>query len=426
MMVQIEEYAARHGRGSVSALRPEARRRPDRRRAGSFILQYFFQANPARMIYRYPRYGELYDAWQAADRNPTGAAILRCPGFARPAGALATGLVRRRVPGARSAKSRDLVRKGARLLARRPGVMGRKQHGDLRPGLPVYREFAARGQIEISTTPFYHPILPLLCDSEYRRGGASRRAAAAAVPLSRRTRGTSSNARAAYMREKFGMRPGRAVALGGFGLRRGAGHRRRARLSMGRHRQRSAGRTLGQRRRTDRDLPALPVGAGRPRDAHALPRSLSERPDRLRVLPHGRRTTPPTHFLDRIRENCRGILRGGRDALVPIILDGENAWEYYERNGRPFLRELYRRISDDPGMTALTVSEALARVRTGAARPHLSRLLDQRQLRRLDRRRRRQPGLGVSAARAPDLRDVRSAGGGLLRSERASSPTKSC
>src|ERR1035441_745761 len=29
----------------------------------------------------------------------------------------------------------------------------------------VYQNFAASGQIEISTTPFYHPILPLLCDS---------------------------------------------------------------------------------------------------------------------------------------------------------------------------------------------------------------------------------------------------------------------
>src|ERR1041385_8923587 len=28
-------------------------------------------------------------------------------------------------------------------------------------------------------------------------------------------------------------------------------------------------------------------------------------------------------FLQRIRENCSGILRAGRDALVPIILDGE-------------------------------------------------------------------------------------------------------
>jgi hypothetical protein len=67
-------------------------------------------------------------------------------------------------------------------------------------------------------------------------------------------------------------------------------------------------------------------------------------------------------FLRRIRDNCGGILAGGRDALVPIILDGENAWEFYDRNGRPFLRELYRGITADPSMTAVTVSEALAKV----------------------------------------------------------------
>src|SRR2546423_11141969 len=35
--------------------------------------------------------------------------------------------------------------------------------------LPVYRDAAQRGQIEISTTPFYHPILPLICDSDIAR-----------------------------------------------------------------------------------------------------------------------------------------------------------------------------------------------------------------------------------------------------------------
>jgi alpha-amylase/alpha-mannosidase (GH57 family) len=63
-------------------------------------------------------------------------------------------------------------------------------------------------------------------------------------------------------------------------------------------------------------------------------------------------------LVGRIRENCRGILAGGRDALVPIILDGENAWEYFEESGRSFLRELYRRISGDSQIEALTVSEA--------------------------------------------------------------------
>jgi hypothetical protein len=70
-----------------------------------------------------------------------------------------------------------------------------------------------------------------------------------------------------------------------------------------------------------------------------------------------------SHFLDRIRENTRDAIERGEDVLVPIILDGENAWEYYDRNGRPFLRELYRRISEssDSGgdLSALTVSEAL-------------------------------------------------------------------
>ncbi|MEQ1473723.1 MAG: glycoside hydrolase, partial [Candidatus Acidiferrum sp.] len=32
--------------------------------------------------------------------------------------------------------------------------------------LPAYREAAQRGQVELSTTPFYHPILPLVCDSD--------------------------------------------------------------------------------------------------------------------------------------------------------------------------------------------------------------------------------------------------------------------
>jgi len=64
-------------------------------------------------------------------------------------------------------------------------------------------------------------------------------------------------------------------------------------------------------------------------------------------------------FLRRIRENCAPVLASGRDALAPIILDGENAWEYYYQNGRPFLREMYRRISEDGRMRAVTISEAL-------------------------------------------------------------------
>jgi hypothetical protein len=67
-------------------------------------------------------------------------------------------------------------------------------------------------------------------------------------------------------------------------------------------------------------------------------------------------------FLHRIHDNCRGLLSRGCDALVPIILDGENAWEYYDRNGRPFFRELYGRIQADGNMEAITVREAFERI----------------------------------------------------------------
>ena len=48
------------------------------------------------------------------------------------------------------------------------------------------------------------------------------------------------------------------------------------------------------------------------------------------------------------------------DALVTVILDGENAWEYYEHNGDVFLNELYRRLGSHPDLKAVTPTEHLA------------------------------------------------------------------
>jgi hypothetical protein len=69
------------------------------------------------------------------------------------------------------------------------------------------------------------------------------------------------------------------------------------------------------------------------------------------------------HFLDRIRENCRPLLDAGQDALVPVILDGENAWEHFHESGREFLKRIYTKITADPGMSAVTVSEALSKLK---------------------------------------------------------------
>jgi len=46
-----------------------------------------------------------------------------------------------------------------------------------------------------------------------------------------------------------------------------------------------------------------------------------------------------------------------------VILDGENAWEYYPKSGREFLRRFYDAIGRETGLEAVTVSEAIARHR---------------------------------------------------------------
>jgi alpha-amylase/alpha-mannosidase (GH57 family) len=45
--------------------------------------------------------------------------------------------------------------------------------------------------------------------------------------------------------------------------------------------------------------------------------------------------------------------------LVTIALDGENCWEFYPQDGKPFLEILYHRLSHNPHLKLVTVSEFL-------------------------------------------------------------------
>ncbi|MCK5639326.1 MAG: glycoside hydrolase [Gammaproteobacteria bacterium] len=62
------------------------------------------------------------------------------------------------------------------------------------------------------------------------------------------------------------------------------------------------------------------------------------------------------HHLENIAEACRD--EGNR--VVPIILDGENAWEYYPENGYHFLTALYSKLAAHPQLQLTTFSDCLA------------------------------------------------------------------
>lgn len=61
------------------------------------------------------------------------------------------------------------------------------------------------------------------------------------------------------------------------------------------------------------------------------------------------------HHLEKISKECAS----NNDAIVSIILDGENAWEYYPQNGYHFLNALYDKLSKNKLINLTTYSEYL-------------------------------------------------------------------
>jgi alpha-amylase/alpha-mannosidase (GH57 family) len=59
----------------------------------------------------------------------------------------------------------------------------------------------------------------------------------------------------------------------------------------------------------------------------------------------------------------------GQCKVVSVILDGENAWEYYPYNGYYFLKELYEALANHPAITMTTFSDIIKMQHTGQLPP---------------------------------------------------------
>lgn len=60
----------------------------------------------------------------------------------------------------------------------------------------------------------------------------------------------------------------------------------------------------------------------------------------------------------------------GENNVVSIIMDGENAWEYFIDNGFPFLDQLYKKLVDHPTLNLTTFSECI-KTKTSSHLPEL-------------------------------------------------------
>lgn len=330
-----------------------------------FLLRTCFGVNHATMITRFPRYAELFDMLHA---SPLADPVVDRPESTAGSGGVIDRFTTRdfldltvlyllvwcgptlqedpRVQ-AIAAKGRDFAASDRDVLL----AVGREFLGRI---VPLYRDLWASGQVELSTSPFNHPILPLLCATH---------AAVEANPSTRlpwaRVEAPEEAERQVdeglgYFERTFGRRPA------GVWPAEGAVSERAVRI-------------IGSRGVrwicTDEDILRRSLGGSmtlreRMRPHHFAGVSIFFRDHFLSdqigfVYSRWPQEKAVAAFMQELRH--RAEASEDDRSIVVVALDGENAWEHYPDGGYPFLDALYGAVCRSDFAAPVTFSEYLDR-----------------------------------------------------------------
>ncbi len=221
-----------------------------------------------------------------------------------------------------------------------------------------HRELQNRGQLEVITTPFYHPILPLIYDTDLARIASP----GLSLPAHRfhRPEDAAYHARAAvdmyerlFGRKPSGMWPAEGavaqeivpvVADAGFrwmasddqilehSLEGSVSPDKRYQMYWAREGEKSVAMIFRDHRLSD-DIGFNFGKMDGVQAANSMMRSLSS--------------------------IQRQFQSGDGSNVVPIILDGENAWEWYKHDGKEFFHSWYDQMSKASWIHTVTVNEHL-------------------------------------------------------------------
>ena len=335
-----------------------------------FVLENFFSANKQRMIEPHKRYLELYYlAGDGAAGSPRerlrflsdqDLLDLQVWFYLSWTGEAA----RRRFP-----VFIELFRKGRNFDAADKLLLFETQRELIAEIIPLYKRLHEEGKVELSVTPYFHPILPLLCDSRIAQV-AMPKASLPSIHFRYPEDAKSQVAHGIASFEKlFGFTPK--------GMWPSEGSVSDEALAI------MAGRGVAWTASDEWVLSqTLPGGLGRDREALYHPYSFQQQGHDIALFfrDHGlsdligftysqweadRAVADFIGRLKEVRQRCRSA------SVVPIILDGENAWEYYQENGLPFLSRLYSALAQTPGLMPATFSEVLQLVAKRRALEHI-------------------------------------------------------
>ncbi len=321
----------------------------------AWFVREGFHAHPPGMIEPYPRYAELWR--QAMDGRPFDTAALRDLQVWQKLAWVDPDLA------VTDARVTALVAKGRDYDEADKATLRAVELEVLRRIVPAYRAAAATGRIELSCSPYFHPILPLLCDSAAHHD-AHPGAPLPEPPFQWPADAAAQLARAVDAHTRwFGARPAGVWPSEGSVSPAAAAVMAEAGFSWA-----ATDEDILRRSRSLAGLASPDVLKFR---THAV--ETPHGPLRLAFRDHGLsdligftyQRWPAAAAIDdfvarlhAIGEHCRTV--DGRPATVFVILDGENAWEHYAGGGRPFLRALYQRLSRGPDIQPVTMAEATA------------------------------------------------------------------
>ena len=351
------------------ALKPARELSPDER---EFLVTRFFSLNWGRSVDVRPRYRELLDKrgrqlkpedLRARSQSFTDGDIrdltvlfnLAWMGFAAREGD--------RDLAALEAKARGFTDEDLRLVVER-------QRAACARVLPLWRKLSDRGQVELSSSPYYHPIVPLIIDSDTARRARPDLPLPETFAWAEDARAQIEKGAAAHTRW-FGRPPQgmwppegsvspeavaayRAAGIGWLATDEGNLWRS---LSMSGMHNRPRGDLYRPYRHNGVDLVF--------RD-----REISDRIGF--AYAHGDSAAGARDLLDRARASgAESTAPHGDPAFVPVFLDGENPWESYPGSGEPFLRALFTALEKDDALKPVSIGEHL---RAASSRVELSQL----------------------------------------------------
>jgi alpha-amylase/alpha-mannosidase (GH57 family) len=250
-----------------------------------------------------------------------------------------------------------LVEKGRFFTEEEKHACLDKQFEVLSNIIPSYKEFQSKGQIEVITSPYYHPILPLLYNSKIAREASPETLLPEVNFIFPQDAQSQIQAAVGFYQQKFtcmprGMWPSEEAVsehILDLFIQQGINWivTDEAMLFKSLRKKKRIAAYLYKPYRLRREEGEVNI-VFRDRNLSDLISFVYHRLSPLEAV---------GDFLDHlenIRQHCKL-----ENPLAVVALDGENAWEYYRNDGWNFLTLLYQQLSTCEFLKTVTVSEYL-------------------------------------------------------------------